>query len=208
MNSSVFYFLLFICVGIYLCGFFCLLGVLAGGMALALFSKREVWSVCRSKGKSSVCRRDVQECFVAWGHSFVCALQDVCLSLLCLCRRGAEMGEWGIEVMAEAPLCVGCLFPVPVPSLLHTVLWGWCLLKGRRLLHHNSSWFLISAADLQELLWSEVSSGDYYPRCALGQPCSGREVGPADPLWSWSLPAWPLPWFCDMWTHFWLKITC
>lgn len=134
----------------------------------------------------------------------VCTAGCFCLSLLCLWRRGQRNGwvgdrgnGWG------SPLCLSCacflcLFPLPVPSLLHIVLWGCCLLKGTHLLHRSSFWFLISAAHLQELLWSEVSSRDYYPRCAPGWPCSSREVEPADPRWS--LPAWPLLWFCDMWT--------
>lgn len=81
MNSSVFCFLWYI-FNFLLCFvvnfgwvFFCLFRVLAGGSGFGgVFRKGGVISVWMKRQKqSSVCKK----CFVAWRHSFVCALQGV-----------------------------------------------------------------------------------------------------------------------------------
>lgn len=116
-----------------------------GGVSLVLFSNREVCSACGSEGKSPV--------VFAGGMCRSVLLQraQLCVSgfAVSVQKAGAEVGEAGIEGMAEAPsLAPACVLCLSHPRCAVRVMPAQRNMFG----HHSNFWFLISAASLQELL--------------------------------------------------------
>lgn len=85
----------------------------------------------RRQKPGSVCRRDVQECFVAEGT----ALFGFAVSVQ---KAGTEVGEGGIEGMAEAPsLAPACVLCLSHPCCAVRVMPAQRNTFG----HHSNFWF-------------------------------------------------------------------